>query len=65
MYKLYTTLSNPASFGGFKRLVNTQKNVQIQKLQNGFRPMMCTLYTLHKPLRKKFLRRRVVVSGLL
>jgi hypothetical protein len=59
--KLYTNPSNPGVFSGEVAFVRSLKNKKInkdyvKKFLESFEP-----YTIHKPMRKKFMRRRVVV----
>ena len=59
--KLYTNPANPGSFSGESAFLRSLKNKKInkddvKKFLQSFEP-----YTIHKPMRKKFPRRRVVV----
>ena len=59
--KLYTNPANPGSFSGEAAFLRSLKNKKInkddvKKFLQSFEP-----YTIHKPMRKKFPRRRVVV----
>ena len=62
--KLYTNPANPGSFSGEAAFVRSLKNKKINKddiksFLESFEP-----YTIHKPMRKNFPRRRVVVPNI-
>ena len=59
--KAYFNASNPASYGGIKRLVNATQ-IHPKLVQNWLNDQWS--YALHKPVRKKFPRRKYVVRGL-
>ena len=61
MEDVYYNPSNPRSFGGIKRLKERYK-----KKRKGVRKWLTfqDTYTLHKPVRKSFPRRRVLVHGI-
>lgn len=60
MDKIYYNPSDSGSFGGVKRLQHRSK--QPNKVKNWLTYQ--DAYTLHKPVRKKFTRRRVLVGGI-
>jgi len=62
--KLYTNPANPGSFSGEAAFIRSLKNKKINKddiksFLESFEP-----FTIHKPMRKKFTRRRVVVPNM-
>ena len=59
--RIYYDTQSPGSFGGVARLSKASKT----KKQNVQRWLSFQdTYTLHKPLRKKFPRRRTIVHGI-
>ena len=61
--KVYFTPKKPGSFGGVNKLHNNLKSKITQKQVKAWLASKDT-YTLHKPLKKKFLRRKFIVSGI-
>ena len=59
MDKIYYTPSNSGSFGGVQRLKQKHKSPLVEKWLT-----FQDTYTLHKPVRKTFKRRRVLVGGI-
>lgn len=62
----YVTPSNPGSFSGktlfIKELRKKYKKLNVNKINNWF--LNNESYTIHKPIRKKFLRNKVIVNGI-
>ena len=62
---LYYTPSLPTALGGVKRLTSSQKVGKQIKAANAKRWLQSQdSYTLHKPVRKSFPRRKTIVSGM-
>lgn len=61
---LYFTPSNPASYGGLSNLLAASKAKSISKKLTHNWLTRQSAYTLHKPVRRKFKRRKTVVSGI-
>ena len=61
MHRVYYEPDSPASFGGVKRLVNAEKNKDVKKVKTWLSKQ--DTYTLHKPVRYRFPRRRTIVYG--
>ena len=61
--KVYFTPKKPGSFGGVNKLHNNLKSKITQKQVKAWLASKDT-YTLHKPLKKKFLRRKFIMSGI-
>ena len=60
--KLYTDPSNPGSFSGIDGFLRANKNIKRSDLLNYLKNS--ETYTLHKPKRKKFYRRQVIVPSI-
>ena len=61
--QMYRKPENPASFGGVNALHRALKGrVKVKNIQKWLQTK--NSYTLHKPLRHKFLKNRVIVGGL-
>ena len=59
--KLYTDPSNPGSFSGIDGFLRANKNIKRSDFLNYLKNSEA--YTLHKPKRKKFYRRHVIVPS--
>lgn len=57
--EIYFNAQHPASFGGIEKLRQMSKAKEVQKFLK-----KQWAYTLHKPIRQKFLRRKYVVRGI-
>ena len=63
--RLYFTPSLTTSLGGIKRLTSGLKTATRIKSSNALKWLRGQeAYTLHKPLRTKFARRKTIVSGI-
>ena len=63
--RLYFTPSLPTLLGGVKRLASTHNSGKKIKLANALAFLRGQdAYTLHKPIRTRFLRRKTIVSGI-
>jgi transposase InsO family protein len=64
--KYYTNFKNPGSFAGisslYRSLKENKKNINKNKLVNWLNSY--DTYTLHKPRHKKFIRNKIIVSGI-
>ena len=64
--QLYYNPKSPAAYAGeqalYKLAKQSSKNVKLQDVRDWLRKQQT--YTLHKPIRKKFLRRKTVVAGI-
>ena len=60
--KLYTNPSNPGSFSGISGFLRANKNVKKKDLINYLKSSEA--YTLHKPKRKNFVRKKVIVPSI-
>ena len=64
--KLYYDPKSPAGYAGeqalFKLARKSSKNVKLKDVRNWLKKQQT--YTLHKPIRRKFLRRKTVVAGI-
>ena len=60
--ELYTDPSNPGSFSGIDGFLRANKNIKRSDLLNYLKNS--ETYTLHKPKRKKFYRRQVIVPSI-
>ena len=58
----YLTYNSPGAFGGIERLRKTVKNVNFNEIKKWLSYQ--DTYTLHKPVRYNFPRRRTIVYGL-
>jgi Integrase core domain/Chromo (CHRromatin Organisation MOdifier) domain len=61
MNKLYYDATNPASYGGIVPLALEAKN-GIKSTENWLKTQ--DAYSLHKPIRKKFVRRKTIAKGI-
>ena len=61
MQDIYYDPSSPASFGGVRRLANATGKT-LRKTRDWL--MNEDTYTLHKPIKRRFLRRKVFVVGI-
>jgi hypothetical protein len=59
--KLYENPKNPASFGGVERFIKSLKNKNIKRKQIKIALSNTDSYTQHKPIRKRFQTRRIIV----
>ena len=66
LLKLYTDPGNSGSFSGLKSFYNYLKKSKIKISWNQLKKWseQQAVYTLHKPIKKKFIRNRVIVSGI-
>ena len=64
--KLYTDPGNEGSFSGLKSFYNFLKKSKIKISWNQLKKWSKhqAVYTLHKPIKKKFIRNRVIVGGI-
>ena len=64
--KLYYDPKSPAGYAGeqalYKLARKSSKNVKLKDVRNWLKKQQT--YTLHKPIRRKFLRRKTVVAGI-
>ena len=64
--QLYYNPKSPAAYAGeqalYKLAKQSSKKVKLQDVRDWLRKQQT--YTLHKPIRKKFLRRKTVVAGI-
>ena len=63
---IYTDIKNPASYGSAERLYRAAK-LQDSRITHGVVNQWLksnTAYTLHKPLKRKFLRRKTIAPGI-
>ena len=64
--QLYYNPKSPAAYAGeqalYKLAKQLSKKVKLQDVRDWLRKQQT--YTLHKPIRKKFLRRKTVVAGI-
>ena len=64
LQKLYYDPKSPVAFGGAQRLYEKvrSKGFTLQQVRNWLKGQ--TTYTLHKPIRKRFQRRKTIVAGI-
>lgn len=64
--KNYEKIENPGSFGGIKRIFNELKIKNKNIKENDIKKYLSNQdeYTLHKPIKRKFSRNKVVVTGI-
>jgi len=60
--KLYTTPSRPGAFSGLSGFLKANKNIKKKQAISYLKTSEA--YSLHKPKRKKFIRKNVVVNGI-
>ena len=66
--KIYTNTKDPGSFGGVERLLHSARVIHSNKdiSRNDVTKFLRAqnTYTLHKPIRRKFLRNAIIVKGI-
>jgi hypothetical protein len=60
--KLYTDASRPGAFSGLSGFLKVNKNLKKQSVKKFFDSTEA--YSLHKPKRKKFIRKKIIVPGI-